>query len=842
MKGVILAGGLGTRLRPLTLNLPKPMVPMVNRPIMLTNLELLKKHDITDIVISIYYQPEIIQDFFRAGTHLGVKIKYVKPDSDYGTAGSVKAAAEFLTEPFLVISADVLTDFDLKEVINFHREKEALATMVLTRVENPLSFGVVITNQEGKILRFLEKPTWGEVFSDTINTGIYVFQPEVLDYIPDEREFDFSKHLFPLLLEKKEHIYGYVVRGYWKDIGSLAEYRQAHYDVLQGEVDIYIPGKKIGRVGRNIWVGKDTEIDPTASLRGAVILGDNCRIGPRAYISNTVIGNNCVIEEAVNIMDNVIWDGVYIGPEAELKENVVGRGCRIKARAFLGVGAILSDECIIGEGSTVKANVKIWPHKVVEDGATLSSSLVWEEKWERSLFSSQGISGLANLEVTPEFAAKLGAAYGAYLGKGAFVVTSRDSHKTSRMINRALMAGILSTGANVIDLGVTPIPVARYELSTLGKSGGVHTRRSPFQKELMEIKFYDPNGMELASSKEKGIEALMLREDFRRVPMDETGELSFPSRHVEYYREGFMSVIDKEVIRKRGFKIVIDYSFSPASLIFPSILGELGCEVVALNAYMDATQVIRTMAEFSHSLAQLANIVISLKADAGFLLDPGAEKLFLVDENGNIITGDLELASLSLAIMRVYPGGTIAVPISASRAIDRMAREYQCRVIRTKTDYRSMEEVAHKKGVIFVGEAKGGFIFSQFHCVFDSMMATVKTLELLAKMPMKISEVTQAVPPINIVRSHVPCPWELKGAVMRKLLEETQQDPVELLDGIKVFHNESWVLIIPDGDRPLFHVNAEAETKEEAQVLINRYSELIRKIQNGAQRLRLERI
>ena len=220
MKAVIMAGGFGTRIQPLTCNLPKPMIPLMNRPIMLHIVELLKKHHISDLVMLLYHQPMTIKNFFRDGADFGVKISYVTPLEDMGTAGAVKGAEKFLTERFLLISGDLLTDFNLKKIIDFHEEKNALATITLTSVKDPLQFGVVVTDKARRITQFLEKPTWGEVISDTINTGIYVLEPEVLKYIPSEENFDFSQDLFPLLLKNREPLFGFPVKGYWRDIGN----------------------------------------------------------------------------------------------------------------------------------------------------------------------------------------------------------------------------------------------------------------------------------------------------------------------------------------------------------------------------------------------------------------------------------------------------------------------------------------------------------------------------------------------------------------------------------------------------------------------------------------------
>ena len=456
MKAVIMAGGFGTRLRPLTAHVPKPLVPVGNVPIMEHTVRLLKRHGFSDLVVLLYFMPETITSHFGDGSRWGVHMTYITPAADLGTAGAVRFAAEESGEPVLVMSADVLTDFDLEAAAAFHRAKGAEATMVLTRVEQPLAYGIVITDEEGRILRFLEKPAWGEVFSDTINTGIYLLEPSVFGTIPPQRPYDFGKELFPALLASGRSLWGHVARGYWRDVGDLTEYRTAHIDLLQGAVGVDIPGERHEGAGHTVWLDEGARVDYSARLTGSVIVGRNAHIAPGARVGNSVIGADSLVHAGADIQGSVLWDGVEIGAGAVIKEAVIGRKTIVRANAFLAEGVVIADSCRIGEGSVVKANVKVWPYKEVEDGATLAMSLVWGERWSRSLFGRYGVSGLANIEVSPEFAAKLGAAFGATVGRHRVMITSRDHHKASRMINRALMSGLLSVGVEVQDLGVAP--------------------------------------------------------------------------------------------------------------------------------------------------------------------------------------------------------------------------------------------------------------------------------------------------------------------------------------------------------------------------------------------------
>ena len=830
-----MAGGFGTRLRPLTNNLPKPMVPVANSPIIEHIIDLLKGHSITNITTLLYFQPDTITDYFKDGSKLGVKIKYTSPTADLGTAGAVAYALrqEKKKSAALVISGDVVTDIDLTKAIKFHRKKKAMATIVLTHVENPLPFGIVITDDSGKIIRFLEKPGWGEVFSDTINTGIYILENEVIDYIPEDEEFDFSKDLFPRLLADNVPLYGYVADGYWKDVGSLEEFRSSNMDVLHGKVTLNIPGAETSREG--IWIAEGAEVDFNSELKGTVIIGENCKISAKAKITDSIIGHDSIIEEGAVISDSVIWDNVRIGRRAKLQENVVSSKSTICSGAHLGVGAIVSDHCRIGRNSTVKANVKVWPHKMVDDDATLATSLIWGQRWAKNIFGTYGVTGLANIELSPEFAAKLGAAYGASLRKGSTVSTSRDVHKTSRMINRAVMTGILSTGINVNDYGVAPIPVVRYMASKGAEEGGIHTRRSPFSQQIVDLKMFDSSGLDLHPGKEKTIERLFFREDFERVGMDETGELTFPAHGFETYQSGFLSTIDTDTINKANFKVVLDYSFGSTTRVFPAILGGLNCEMIALNANLDGTKLTKTTQQFNKSLSQLSNIVRSLSADIGVLFDAGGEKIFLVDEVGDILDTDTSLNLVTLLFLKTAARkklkGRIAVPVTASRAIDQMAETYGYKVERTKTSARGLMEAASSKDILFVGETSGGYIFPEFHAAFDGMYALVKILEMLATHKVSLHKLIREIPPSIIIKERISCPWENKGMVMRRLSELAQGKDTVLLDGIKIFLKNNWIAALPSQDEPYFNLIAEAGTEDAARKLITKYSEKILKWQ-----------
>jgi mannose-1-phosphate guanylyltransferase/phosphomannomutase len=824
MKAVVMAGGFGTRLRPLTEKLPKPMAYVANRPMMEHVVRLLAKEGIKDLEVLLYFFPEKIMDYFGDGSQWGMRINYTGAESDYGTAGAVKMAEDRLDGTFLVISADIITDFDLSKAFEFHRENKAAATMVLTRVPNPLQYGIVLTEQDGRIERFLEKPSWGEVFSDTINTGIYILEPEVLSLIPAKKNFDFSKNLFPAMLSRGDRLLGYIAEGYWKDVGNLSEYLNVHLDILAGNASIEFDGKKVGT--GNVWIGENTHVDYTADLKN-VVLGKGCTVGGGVVAENSVLGDGCVVEDGAVIQSSVVWPRTVIHKGVRLLENIVGSDCEIRGGAFLAERAVISDHCRIGTGAVVKANVKVWPHKVVEDGAVLSSSLIWGEKWARSLFGAYGIYGLANLEISPEFAAKLGAAYAATFGRKVVLSTSRDSHKASRMINRAIMTGMLSVGVDVHDYGVTPLPVVRFlARSHRDERGGVHTRKSPFNPKFIDLKFFDDTGLDLSMGFEKNIESLFFREDFVRAEIEETGQISFPVGGFDTYVDGFLKSVEAKAIRGRGFNVVIDYSYGASALIFPRILGQLGVETVALNAMLDPNKITRSQEEFEKGLHHLSAIARSLSADFGVMVDTGGEKIFLIDEKGDLLPDWVALQVFTLLVCRQSRKGLVGVPVTASRNIEKIAGKYGMDVVRTRTLARSQMETAAREGVVFVGDGNGGCAFPRFQPAFDGMFGIVKLMELLAGEDRALSDVLREIPPTAFVQRKVPCAWENKGALMRFLANHAKGKPSQFVDGVKIFHGEEWVLIYPSQDEAYFHLCVEAESRRNAEDLAAHYAEL----------------
>ena len=455
-----MAGGEGSRLRPLTSRQPKPLVPVAGRPIMEHILLHLRRHQMRDVVATVQYMGASIRNYFGDGSEQGVSLTYSVEDSPLGTAGSVMLTRQQLTEPFVVISGDSLTDIDLAAAVRFHRERRAIATIVLKPVPNPLEYGVVVVDEGGAVQRFIEKPSWGEVISDLANTGIYVLDPAVFDFFRPGEVTDWSGDVFPKLLKEGEHVFGWVASGYWEDVGSHAAYVKANFDCLEGKVKVQIPGD---RVGDSTWIHPEAEVSPGARIDGPALVCAGAKVRAGAWVNGpAVVGGYTTIDSGVKISNSITWDHTYIGLNSRLRGSVVCRSVTIKNGCLLEEGSVIGSDVVIGAGSTVNPNVRIWPNKEVEPGAVVHESIIWAGSWKRGLFSSYGLNGLINVEFTPEFASRLGAAVGALAPKGTEIGISRDYTRSARMISRALMSGMISSGTSVMDLSVLPAPVSRY--------------------------------------------------------------------------------------------------------------------------------------------------------------------------------------------------------------------------------------------------------------------------------------------------------------------------------------------------------------------------------------------
>ncbi len=833
MKAVVMAGGEGSRLRPLTLHHPKPMIPLVNRVVTAHIATLLRRNQFTDVVAALQYRAEDMQNYFGDGHGLGVNLHYSIEPRPLGTAGAVKYAQQqhpvLGQEVFLVMSGDALTDFNLKQVVEFHKRVGALATLTLTRVSNPLEYGVITLDGEGRIQEFIEKPSWGQVISDTVNTGIYVLSPELLDEIKPDTPVDFSRDVFPKLLDRGAPLYGYVAEGYWTDVGTFDEYHKASADILNGKVNV----GPIGQVYRaGIYVEEDVQIADDAELYPPIFVGRGARIRSGAVIHGpTVIRPNTVVDNRAHIDRSILWQNVYIGQAAELRGAIIGTRSSVGARSVIFEGAVLADQVTVGEGAVIHPNVKVWPQKRVEAGATLRSSLIWGSQARRTLFGRYGVTGLVNVDLTPEFATRLGAAFGASLPKNQVVIINRDPHRSPRMIKRAMISGLPSAGVDVLDIKTAPIPVARYFTRARRAGGGIHVRLSPYDPRTVDIRFFSSDGLNLSKTTERAIENTFFREDYRRVYLDEIGRIEEMDGAAEKtYSDDFIKTLDAAAIANRRFQVVIDYANGPASGVLPSLLNRLNVDVVALNERLDETKISLEQQEFQRALDRLAAITAAVGAQLGVRIDVGGERIWLVDQKGTKVSGGMAAAVLTELTLRdeAMRGGTLALPLSMPNLFERIAEKYNIHLLRVKNDHQALMEAAKEPDARLALSGAGDFIFPAFQPAIDGMMALVKLLELLAVHQTTLLETVRGMPSFYLAQRRVYCAWEHKGTVLRVLNEQNHERVISNADGVKLKLNPTdWVLIAPDPDGPFFHIHAEGSTREVANTNADRYARIV---------------
>ncbi|MCZ7525989.1 MAG: mannose-1-phosphate guanyltransferase [Acidimicrobiia bacterium] len=826
MKAVILAGGEGTRLRPLTSNQPKPMMPLVNAPMMEHIIRLLASHGFDDIVVTVAFLANQIRNYFGDGSDFGVRMQYATEESPLGTAGSVRNASEELDDTFLVISGDVLTDIDLGALVKAHRDSGALATIALKRVENPLEFGIVITRPDGSIERFLEKPSWGEVFSDTINTGIYVLEPDVFGFIPAGEVVDFSGGVFPAALAEGRTLHGHVAEGYWEDVGTLEAYIRAHADVLDGRVRVDIPGFPLGE---GIWLGENAFVDPAARVDGPVVIGDNCRIEAGVHLREyTVLGTDVVVKHDAFLERAVCHDHAYVGPGAHLRGCVLGRSTDVRSQARVEEDVVLGDECFVGERAVVNPGVKVYPFKSVEAGAVVNASIVWESRAPRALFGRRGVRGLANVDITPELAVRLAMAYGTTLQRGAVVAASRDTSRVGRALKRAMIGGLNLAGISVEDIELASVPLTRFHVRNGHCRGGVTVRLAPSDPDSVEIRFFDASGRDLTESDQRKIERLLSREDYRRAFAGDIGDIVFPPRSLEYYTAALERCVDTQRLAERSFKVVLDLSHGATSLVMPNVLAKLGAEVLTVNPYASTAPAAAAIDAQSVRADRLANLVRSSGSDLGMVMDPDGEHALLIDDEGHVLDPVRGMLAVVALVAEAHPGARIALPVSVTREAERIAADHGATIVWTKMSAASLMEAASSDQVDLAASAAGGFIWPELLPAFDATATLAEVLDLLATVDRPLSAIVKDLPRVHITHETVPTPWERKGAVMREMVERNQDRELILVDGVKILHPEGWALVLPDPEEAVTHVWAEAGSDQRARQLAQEYARRIR--------------
>ncbi|CAM5557385.1 Mannose-1-phosphate guanyltransferase OS=Streptomyces antimycoticus OX=68175 GN=SANT12839_014000 PE=3 SV=1 [Streptomyces antimycoticus] len=423
-------------------------------------------------------------------------------------------------------------------------------------------------------------------------------------------------------------------------MGTHESYVKAQADVLEGKVDVELDGFEISP---GVWVAEGADVDPEAVLRGPLYIGDYAKVEAGTEIrEHTVVGSNVVVKSGAFLHKAVVHDNVYVGQQSNLRGCVIGKNTDIMRAARIEDGAVIGDECLIGEESIVQGNVRVYPFKTIEAGAFVNTSVIWESRGQAHLFGARGVSGILNVEIAPELAVRLAGAYATTLKKGSTVTTARDHSRGARALKRAMISALQTSAIDVRDLENVPLPVARQQTAR-GSAGGFMIRTSPGVPDSVDIMFFDERGADLSAAGQRKLDRVYARQEYRRAFPGEIGDLSFPSSVFDSYTGSLLRAVDISGIAESGLKVVVDAANGSAGLVLPSLLGRLGVDALTINPGLNEARPTETADARRSGLARLGEIVASARAAFGVRFDPVGERFSLVDERGRIVEDDRAL-------------------------------------------------------------------------------------------------------------------------------------------------------------------------------------------------------
>ena len=496
MKAIIMAGGEGSRLRPLTCDCPKPMMRLMDRPVMQYALELLRAHGIKQIAATLGYLPDAIIDYFGDGSAFDVSLHYYVEEMPLGTAGGVKRAQDFLDETFIVLSGDGITDLNIAAALDFHRRKGSLATLVLRREVNPLEYGVVTTDSDGKIRAFYEKPARCDAVSDTVNTGIYIFEPQALSFIPDDCAYDFGHDLFPALVQAGEPVYGYVTDDYWCDIGDVRAYLSAHRAAMEGQIRL---NGLSGCNGAVVLPG--ARVDPTAILEAPCLIAQGAQVSAGARIgAYSVLGENAFAGKNADLKRSILWTGARAEDGAQLRGAILASGASIAPHAQAYEESVLGTGARMESRSVILPGIKLWPGKTIGAGEKLDANRVWGNR------ASDGFRNGSIPIPTPDRAARAAQSCMAVLNP-CDLLLGRDDTPVSSALWHAAAAGAMAQGITVIDAGVCALPQLRFAQSLLRAQAAALIQEG-------QIVLLNDRSAPLSAKQRRSIDALLARHDY----------------------------------------------------------------------------------------------------------------------------------------------------------------------------------------------------------------------------------------------------------------------------------------------------------------------------------------
>ena len=755
MKAIIMAGGEGTRLRPLTCDCPKPMMQMMNRPVMEYAIGLLKDHNITQIAVTLGYLPDAVTDFFADGADHGISLKYYIERTPMGTAGGVGRARDFLDETFIVLSGDGLTDLDITAAVGFHRRKNALATLVLKTVEEPFEYGVVMTDEDGRVTGFIEKPDPSNVFSASANTGIYILEPEIFDHIPADRPYDFGGELFPALVRAGLPVFGYRMEGYWCDIGDVDAYIRAHADAMEGRVSL--PGLRPD-------VSEKARIHPSAVLEGPVSVAPGAQIGENAYIGPySVIGPGCVIGIGASVKRSILWNDVRVDPGAQARGCVLASGCRLRSGAQVYESAVLGPGADLGERAVVMPGVKLWPGKHAAPGARVGSNLVWGSG-DRLRFSG------GTLPISQPSQAMLAAQAHVSVFKPRALLLGRADSPIANVMWHAAAAGAMAQGVQVMDCGPCPLPVLRHAMKALGCDGGAlvtDDRFIPLQ----------PTGASLTGRQQRALLALYARQDFPKPFSAAPSAIVSAGAPVLSYMA--------EACRR----FAAPPEDAPAILLF---CRDRALSQLALSVLDRAGLKARTARD---------SRAVPAAHELGLHLGPGGESFSLSDREGPLSEAQQQLFSVWTALNT--GARRVLLPVSATRAARTLAGDIP-------VEYVGGEPSAWQN-------ALAERFPDQFTLHFDGLQAALTGLSLLTAQGLTLRDWRGLMPDACRQKRRVPTSSDAAGHILETFARSMPDSTPDC--GVRFTRDGGWAWVCPEENMRAFRVVTESVSAETAREL-----------------------
>ncbi len=775
MKAVILAGGAGTRLRPLSCHKPKPMVALLDKPVLEHIILYLRRFGITELCVTLQTMPYAVSDYFGDGAALGVHITYMLESTPLGTAGGVKACRDFIgDEDFLVVSGDAVLDLDLAPARLLHQSRGAAATLVLHRQASLLEYGLVMTDDGGRVVRFIEKPSWGQVFCDTVNTGLYILHPSVLDKVPAYQPFDFARDLFPLLLRENAPLYGQVCEGYWCDMGDADAFRQCCFDALDGKVSLQWPAPAgdervwcLSRLPDDACVIAPCYIGEGVYVGRGVTLGPYAVVGRGSFIGDRARAERCVLE------------GVQLDADTRVSGAVAGRGTVLRAGAMLCEGAVLGENVVVGSHAVIMEGARVWPGKDIEPGARVTGSLTSGQRRRQPVFDGQGqISGQPNVDITPGFCLQLGAAC-AELAQGGPVGLSFRGGDGARVAALALESGICAAGgqATLMDAG-TPAcaafaardglwPVCLFVDQQAGR---------------VDIHCFESDGLPLRHTLERKLDGAVARGELPLAHARGIGQStradSVTARYVTEAAGGGML---------SGAVAVTVPGEHVAAVLLRAALNAMGCRASAAGGF------------------PLLHIDRS-----GFLLS-------MVDERGRTLASE-RLQSI-LAKLRWASGqSVVALPYHAPAALDQLAGQFGGQLLRMGRDG---------------DEARRLLSGQREFC--DGVFAAAALCREISRTGLTFAALSDSLPPFSVSVTEVGLQGD-RGAIMRSLAQSARVEAAELFDGLRAKVQGGWVHIAPLPGRRALRIIGEAANEELAAELCAEFRSHTRRLDKSAAR------